>query len=120
MVAVGALPFDELKGAEAPLATVLDEGAGFDWAANIISFGALVAITSVVLTILYGQTRIMFAMCRDGLMPRSFAKVNQKTRTPDPDHRDLRRPDRGRRGVRPARRRSSSSSTSARCSRSSW
>jgi APA family basic amino acid/polyamine antiporter len=82
VVAVGALPFDKLKGAEAPLATVLDEGAGFSWAANIISFGALVAITSVVLTILYGQTRIMFAMCRDGLMPRNFAKVNPRTRTP--------------------------------------
>ena len=68
VVAVGALPFDALKDAEAPLAKVLDEGAGFSWAANVISFGALVAITSVVLTILYGQTRIMFAMCRDGLM----------------------------------------------------
>ena len=40
------------------------------------------AITSVVLTILYGQTRIMFAMCRDGLMPLRFADVNPKTRTP--------------------------------------
>src|SRR3954464_8603038 len=82
VVAVGALPFNELKGAEAPLTTVIKDGVGLDWAGNIISFGALVAITSVVLTILYGQTRIMFAMCRDGLMPRSFAKVNDKTRTP--------------------------------------
>ena len=82
VVAVGALPFDALKDAEAPLAKVLDEGAGFSWAANVISFGALVAITSVVLTILYGQTRIMFAMCRDGLMPLRFADVNPKTRTP--------------------------------------
>jgi basic amino acid/polyamine antiporter, APA family len=82
VVAVGALPFDQLKGAEAPLATALDEGAGFSWASNIISFGALVAITSVVLTILYGQTRIFFAMCRDGLMPRRWAYVHPKTRTP--------------------------------------
>ena len=82
VVAVGALPFDALKDAEAPLAKVLDEGAGFSWAANVISFGALVAITSVVLTILYGQTRIMFAMCRDGLMPLRFADVNPKTHTP--------------------------------------
>jgi basic amino acid/polyamine antiporter, APA family len=82
VVAVGALPFDQLKDAEAPLAKVLDEGAGFGWASNIISFGALVAITSVVLTILYGQTRIMFAMCRDGLLPRRFAYVHPKTRTP--------------------------------------
>jgi basic amino acid/polyamine antiporter, APA family len=82
VVAVGALPFDQLKDAEAPLAKVVDEGAGFGWASSIISFGALVAITSVVLTILYGQTRIMFAMSRDGLMPRRFAYVHPKTRTP--------------------------------------
>jgi APA family basic amino acid/polyamine antiporter len=82
VVAVGALPFDKLNGAEAPLATALDEGAGYGWASNIISFGALVAITSVVLTILYGQTRIFFAMCRDGLMPVRWAYVHPKTRTP--------------------------------------
>jgi APA family basic amino acid/polyamine antiporter len=81
-VAVGALPFEQLNGAQAPLATAIDEGAGFGWASSIISFGALVAITSVVLTILYGQTRIMFAMSRDGLMPRRLAYVHPKTRTP--------------------------------------
>jgi basic amino acid/polyamine antiporter, APA family len=60
---------------------VVDEGAGFGWASSIISFGALFAITSVVLTILYGQTRIMFAMARDGLMPRGLAYVHPKTRS---------------------------------------
>jgi basic amino acid/polyamine antiporter, APA family len=35
-----------------------------------------------VLTILYGQTRIMFAMCRDGLLPRSWAKISERRRTP--------------------------------------
>ena len=60
----------------------MSEGAGFDWAANIISLGALVAITSVVLTLLYGQSRILFAMSRDGLMPKRVGKVNQRTRTP--------------------------------------
>ena len=73
VVAVGALPFDELKGAARRRCRPCSRTApGFDWAGNIISFGALVAITSVVLTILYGQTRIMFAMCRDGLMPRQL------------------------------------------------
>jgi len=79
--AVGALPYTKLDGQEAPLAYVLDT-LGFSWGATLISFGALVAITSVVLTILYGQTRIMFAMCRDGLLPRSFAKISEKRRTP--------------------------------------
>ena len=48
----------------------------------MISFGALVAITSVVLTLLYGQSRILFAMSRDGLLPRFVAQVNPRTRTP--------------------------------------
>jgi APA family basic amino acid/polyamine antiporter len=61
---------------------VVDDGAGFGWASSIISFGALIAITSVVLTILHGQTRIMFAMARDGLVPRRLAYVHPKTRTP--------------------------------------
>jgi APA family basic amino acid/polyamine antiporter len=47
-----------------------------------MAFGALVAITSVLLTVFYGQTRIFFAMARDGLMPRGIAKVNPRTGTP--------------------------------------
>ena len=82
VVATGALPFDQLKGVEAPLATVLSDGAGFDWGADVISIGALVAITSVVLTLLYGQSRILFAMSRDGLLPRRVSHVNPRTRTP--------------------------------------
>jgi len=75
--AVGAMPYTDLEGQEAPLAQVL-ETLGFDWGATVISFGALIAITSVVLTILYGQTRIMFAMSRDGLVPRGLAKIGRR------------------------------------------
>jgi basic amino acid/polyamine antiporter, APA family len=82
VAATGALPFDKLAGASAPLATVLEDGAGMPWGATVISVGALVAITSVVLTILYGQTRITFAMSRDGLMPRFLSNVNERTGTP--------------------------------------
>ena len=82
VAATGALPYDQLEGAEAPLATVLDEGAGLTWGATMISVGALIAITSVVLTILYGQTRIMFAMSRDGLAPRGLSAVSPRTGTP--------------------------------------
>ena len=81
LAATGALPFKELEGSEAPLAVVLDS-AGFSWGATVISIGALIAITSVVLTVLYGQTRIMFAMSRDGLVPRWLAYVHPRTRTP--------------------------------------
>ena len=102
VVAVGALPADQLAGAEAPLATAIDEGAGFSWASSIISFGALVAITSVVLTILYGQTRIMFAMCAR----RAHAAPDGVRAPEDPHarlhHGDVRGPDRDHRRVRAA------------------
>ena len=49
---------------------------------DLLSFGALVAITSVTLTILYGQTRIFFAMCRDGLLPRRSSRASARARTP--------------------------------------
>ena len=81
-VAVGLLPADQLAGDDAPLATALSEGAGISWAADIVTFGALVAITSVVLTILFGQTRISFSMARDGLLPAALCKVNERTHTP--------------------------------------
>jgi APA family basic amino acid/polyamine antiporter len=82
VAAVGALPADQLAGQDAPLAIALSEGAGAAWGADIVTFGALVAITSVVLTILYGQTRVAFSMCRDGLMRSKLATVWDKTRTP--------------------------------------
>jgi basic amino acid/polyamine antiporter, APA family len=82
VAAVGALPADQLAGQDAPLAVALSEGAGIGWGADIVSFGALVAITSVVLTILFGQTRVAFAMSRDGLMPQRLATVWERTRTP--------------------------------------
>ena len=84
IVATGLLPADQLAApanVDAPLAAALDKGAGFSAGADIVAVGALVAITSVVLTILYGQTRITFAMCRDGLLPNGLARLS-KRRTP--------------------------------------
>jgi APA family basic amino acid/polyamine antiporter len=80
--AIGLLPAKQLGESDAPLATALQDGAGLDWAAAVLAFGALVAITSVILVILYGQTRIIFAMCRDGLMPKGFADVSPRFGTP--------------------------------------
>jgi APA family basic amino acid/polyamine antiporter len=78
IAATGAYPWQKLAGQEAPLATVLSEGVGTSWGSGLIAVGALVAITSVVLTILYGQTRIMYAMSRDGLVPPIFSKVSRR------------------------------------------
>jgi APA family basic amino acid/polyamine antiporter len=68
-----------MKGSDAPLATALDEGAGISWAAWILALGALIAITSVVLVIFYGQTRIFFAMARDGLLPSGWPRCTRAT-----------------------------------------
>lgn len=80
--AVGVAPVKTLAESDAPLSTALREGAGIPWAGAVLSLGALIAITSVVLVIMYGQTRIFFAMCRDGLLPRRLAKVHPRFGTP--------------------------------------
>nr|WP_091293224.1 amino acid permease [Amycolatopsis xylanica] len=79
LAAVGAMPWGRFEGAEAALSQVLSDatGGGSIWPL-LLSVGAVVATSSVVLTVLYGQTRILFAMSRDGLMPGVFAKVNRK------------------------------------------
>src|SRR3954451_2182426 len=85
LTAVGALGIatpQQMAGSDAPLATALDEGAGISWAAWILALGALIAITSVVLVIFYGQTRIFFAMARDGLLPARIADVHPRFGTP--------------------------------------
>ncbi len=81
LAAVGAVPYTDLDGDAAPLATVLDR-IDFGWAASLLSLGALVSITSVCLTVMYGQTRILFAMSRDGLVPRALGVVSPRTHTP--------------------------------------
>ncbi len=81
IVAVGLVPSKVLAGSDAPLSDAIKIGAGLDWAGDLLSFGALVAITSVTLTILYGQTRIFFAMSRDGLLPKVFSRLTVR-RTP--------------------------------------
>jgi APA family basic amino acid/polyamine antiporter len=82
IAAVGALSPAKLAGSEDPLAKVVTEGVGLSWAGDIISFGAIVSIASVCLTILYGQTRVAYAMCRDGLLPKRFGQTSERFGTP--------------------------------------
>lgn len=81
-VAVGAVPWEQFEGSQAALAGVLREVTGHDFWAVVLAAGAVVAIASVVLAVLFGQTRILFAMSRDGLVPPVFSKVNPRTGTP--------------------------------------
>ncbi|TWP48040.1 amino acid permease [Lentzea tibetensis] len=77
LAAVGAMPWQQFEGSEAALSRVLtDNVSGAIWPI-LLSIGAVVATTSVVLTVLYGQTRILYSMSRDGLVPSLFAKLNK-------------------------------------------
>ncbi|MCX5148865.1 amino acid transporter [Streptomyces sp. NPDC048550] len=81
-VAVGALPWKDFEGTEAALAQIMTNVTGDSFWGVVLAAGAVVAIFSVVFAVLYGQTRILFAMSRDGLVPKVFAKVDEKTGAP--------------------------------------
>ncbi|GHF80981.1 amino acid permease [Streptomyces filamentosus] len=82
LAAIGALGAGEVADKPAALSLVVDQVTGSSVGGGVIAFGAVVAIASVVLAVMYGQTRILMAMSRDGLMPRVFERVSPKTATP--------------------------------------
>ncbi|CAL9390885.1 putative amino acid permease YhdG [Streptomyces sp. enrichment culture] len=82
LAAIGAIGGDEVGGRPAALSYVVDEVTGSSVGGAIVAFGAVVAIASVVLTVTYGQTRILMSMARDGLVPPVFEKVSPRTATP--------------------------------------
>ena len=82
VAALGAQPWQDFKGEEAVLAVILDHITGNTAGGTIVAAGAVISIFSVTLVTLYGQTRILFTMGRDGLLPATFAKVNPRTMTP--------------------------------------
>jgi len=66
-----------------PVAVAVDAlGPQWAWFAKLVKAGAIVGLTSVVLVLMYGQTRIFYTMARDGLLPRVFASVHPKFKTP--------------------------------------
>ncbi|GAB2868575.1 amino acid permease [Streptomyces deserti] len=66
---------------DAPLADAF-KATGHPWYAGFISFGAAVGLTTVCMILLLGQTRVFFAMSRDGLLPRFFSRVHPRFKTP--------------------------------------
>lgn len=66
-----------------PVAVVVDHfGPQWGWLAKTIKIGAIVGLTSVILVLMYGQTRIFYTMARDGLLPKVFSRVHPKFKTP--------------------------------------
>jgi APA family basic amino acid/polyamine antiporter len=82
VAAVGAQPAAEFDGQEAGLAVILENVTGSRWPAVVLAAGAVVSIFSVTLVVMYGQTRILFAMSRDGMIPSFFGRVDHRRRTP--------------------------------------
>ena len=80
VVLTGMVPWNHLGVAD-PLAAAFAY-VGADVSAGIVAFGAVVSMSAVLLVFQYGQPRIFFSMSRDGLLPRHFASVHPKYRTP--------------------------------------
>jgi len=80
LVLVGVVPFHRLAVPD-PIAVGVD-AMGIDWLRPVIKLGALAGLSSVILVTLMGQSRVFFAMSRDGLLPRAFARVHPRFMTP--------------------------------------
>jgi APA family basic amino acid/polyamine antiporter len=79
-VLVGIVPYTMLNNA-APIALAVNE-IGLPWFATLVKIGAIAGLSSVMLVLLYGQTRIFYTMARDGLIPQVFANVHKSFKTP--------------------------------------
>ena len=79
LVLTGMVPYTELATVgdkKATLATAFTS-LGVDWAAAVISVGALAGLTTVVMVLMLGQTRVLYAMSRDGLLPRGLSRTGK-------------------------------------------
>ncbi len=81
IAAVGAVNYLELGNSPEPLALVL-RTLGQPVASHLVALAAIIALPSVILVMMYGQSRIFFVMARDGLLPRGLAKVSPRTGAP--------------------------------------
>ncbi|HEY5780673.1 MAG TPA: amino acid permease [Lysobacter sp.] len=81
LAAVGAMSYTAFAQSPAPLALIMRE-LGQGTASKIVAGAAVVALPTVLLAFLYGQSRIFFVMSRDGLLPRALSKVSPRTGTP--------------------------------------
>ena len=74
--------FSSPEAAEAGLAQILKDITGNEFWSTVLAAGAVISIFSVTLVSLYGQTRILFSISRDGMVSRKFIEVNPRTMTP--------------------------------------
>jgi APA family basic amino acid/polyamine antiporter len=79
-ILTGVVPYQQID-LKAPVAEAM-RGLGISWAQGLIATGAIFGITTVMLVLYYGLTRVVLAMSRDGLLPAGMASVHPKTQTP--------------------------------------
>jgi APA family basic amino acid/polyamine antiporter len=80
-VMTGIVPFGKFAGVDHPVSLAL-QYAGQNWVAGFVDLGAILGMTTVILVMTYGQTRIVFAMSRDGLLPERLSSVHPVHATP--------------------------------------
>ena len=81
LVLTGVVKYTDLNVA-APLAVAVDKMSGVPWIGKLMKLGSLLGLTSVILVMLLGQSRVFYSMSRDGLLPELFSTVHAKFRTP--------------------------------------
>lgn len=79
-VLVGIVPYSQLD-VPAPIALAADR-MGLPWFSILVKVGAIAGLSSVMLVLLYGQTRVFYTMSRDGLLPPAMSRVHKKFMTP--------------------------------------
>ena len=79
-IMTGIVPYNKLDP-DAPMASVFHD-VGLDWAAGLVSVGAICGLTSVVMILMLGQSRVAFAMSRDRLLPPWLGRTHPRFRTP--------------------------------------
>jgi APA family basic amino acid/polyamine antiporter len=80
-IMTGIVPFMQFKGVDHPVSLAL-QVAGENWFAGWVDLGAILGMTTVILVMSYGQTRIVYAMSRDGLLPARLSTVHPRFGTP--------------------------------------
>ncbi|WP_097073400.1 amino acid permease [Ureibacillus xyleni] len=81
LVLTGIVPFTDLNVSN-PVSYAL-QLVGQDWISGVISLGAVTGMMTVILVMIYGGSRLIFAIARDGLLPNILTKLNPKHNTPD-------------------------------------
>jgi len=80
-IMTGIVPYQKFVGIDHPVSLAL-QYAGENWVAGFVDLGAILGMTTVILVMTYGQTRIVFAMSRDGLLPKRLSTVHSSLGTP--------------------------------------